>query len=324
MTEEVRLGMRWETPQADSALLAPEPHRMVTNTRTSLWPDRWPAIALPECIAAVEAAPPEKQTQVKWDLPCQTCVKNTACLNAKRKELGSLMYDREILTSPRSSESSLFPREMMEPMLLRQESLVRHWLPPFSMEHEYAVVQAWDLAWSEKIGGDWMVGMTAYVHKVSGRRHLLDIVRRQRLTFDDQIALIESEWKRFSADLVVIETNAAQKVWKQRVATTSAVPVIGHDTGSEKQSLSDGVPALLILLENRKWEVPFAPGYHREEVDVFLAELEAFGWVDGKLQGVGEHDDTVMCFWHLNWAMDKYLGMGAGEHRRGTQPGEYI
>lgn len=318
--------MRWESSsKADSALLDhPEPSRLVTNTRTSLWADRWPAIALPECIEKVEAAPPALQTQVKWDLPCQSCVKNTACLNAKRKELGPLMYDREILTSPRTSESSLFPREMMEPMLLRRESLVRHWLPPFSMEHEYAVLQSWDLAWSEKIGGDWMVGMTAYVHKVSGRRHLLDIVRVQRLTFDEQIDLIESEWKRFNADMVVIETNAAQKVWKQRVAKHTAVPVVSHDTGSEKQSLDVGVPALLILFENRKWEIPYAPGYHREEVDVFLAELEAFGWVDGKLQGVGEHDDTVMSFWHLNWAIDKFLAMGASEHRRDMQEGEYI
>lgn len=317
--------MRWESGQEQaSALLAPEPHRMVVNTRTSLWGDRWPAIALPQCVAAVEAAPPERQSEVKWALPCQTCVKNTACLNAKRKELGPLMYDREILTSPRTSESSLFPRELWEPMLMRQESLVRHWLPPFSLEHEYRIVQAWDLAWSEKIGGDWLVCMTAYVHVPSGRRHLLDIGRWQRLTFDEQIALIEAEWKRFRSDLVVIETNAAQKVWKQRLAKNTAVPVISHDTGSEKQSLSDGVPSLLILLENRKWSVPYAPGYHREEVDAFLGEMEAFGWVDGKLQGVGEHDDTVMTFWHLNWGLDKIVSMGTSEHRRGTQDGEYI
>ncbi len=74
------------------------------NTRNSLWPIRWPAIALQTCIDTVEAAPPELQSQVKWDLPCKTCPMNIACLNAKRKELGPLMYDREILTSPRTSE----------------------------------------------------------------------------------------------------------------------------------------------------------------------------------------------------------------------------
>jgi hypothetical protein len=316
------LGMRWE-PAAAPGVAVMEPLQSGVNTRVALWPQRWPAIALQECIDTVEAAPPELQSQVKFDLPCKTCAEKEGCLNAKRKELGPLMYDREILTSPRSSESSLFPLEMFKPMLMRDQNCVPYWHKPFSVESEYAVVQAWDLAWSEKIGGDWLVCMTAYVHRVTGRRHLLDVQRWQRLTFPAQCALIEARWEAYKSDLVVIEGDAAQQIWRQHMTATTSVPVLSHSSGS-KGDLAAGVPGLLILLENRKWEFPYAQGYHREEIDTWLSEMEAFGWVDGKLQGVGEHDDTVMCFWHLNWGIDKYLAMGTGEQYRGMQDGAQI
>lgn len=323
VVSETTLGMQWKSRTAvDKAPADDRVSKAQVNTRTALWSSRWPAIALQECIDIVEAAPAEEQAEVKFNLPCAQCVKNTACLNAKRKELGSLMYSREILTHPRTSDSSLFPRDLFAPMLMRREVFVPFWHKPFSVEHEYAVVQAWDIAWSEKVGGDWLVAMTAYVHKVTGRRHLLAIKRWQRITFDDQVKLIEAEAQTYKADLVVIEDAAAQTVWKQHMAKNTAVPVIGHGAG-DKTSLAQGVPGLLILLENRKWEFPYGPkgSYLRENMDVFLNEAEAFGWVDGKLQGVGEHDDTVMCWWHLNWGIDKYVAMGTGETHRGVVPG---
>ncbi len=171
--------------------------RLAENTRVALWPERWPAIALQVCIDRVEAAPdPAAKAAVRWALPCPDCPKNTACLNAKRKELGPLLYDREILTRPRTSESSLFPFETFEKLLRPTEALVPFWHKPFSLEHRYGVAQAWDLAWSERIGGDWLVCMTGYVDRQTGVRHLLDIERWQRISFDDQVQLIERSGRR--------------------------------------------------------------------------------------------------------------------------------
>jgi hypothetical protein len=319
------LGMQWVqrgTPSDD--LVTEDPVRLAAvNTRTSLWPTRWPAIALEECIETVEAAPYDKQAEVKWGLPCDVCPENTRCLNAKRKELGPLLYDREIQTSPRSSESTLFPFDMWRPLLRGGESLVPYWNKPFSLEHDYGVCQAWDIAWSEKTGGDYLVCETAYVHRPSGKRHLLDVQRWQRLSFREQIRLMVHQSEVYQPDLVVIETDAAQQVWQQEVDKEARVPVLGHDAGT-KRDLQVGVPGLLLLLEGRKWEIPFQIGtLHHEEVRNMLAEFEAFGWNDGKLEGVGEHDDTVMCFWHLNWGLDRLLWSGAGgvETRRNVVPG---
>lgn len=321
MTE---LGMKWRSKgdgqTAPVQIRDSKIHEV--NTRTSLWPDRWPAIAKQSCIDTVEAAPPEQRAQVKFDLPCSTCELRMRCLNARRKEIGSLMYDREIMTSPRTSESSLFPEELVLPLCNRGEALVPHYRKPFGAEHEYVVVQAWDIAWSEKTGGDWLVCMTGLANLRSGRRQLLDIDRWQRKTFQQQLDLIEARWATYAADLVVIESDAAQQIWKQQVAANTSVPVMQHAAAGGKHSLAVGVPSLLIKFENRKWEFPYAEGsYHHEHIETFLSELEAFGWVDGQLQGIGEHDDTVMAFWHLDWGIDRLVREAVRERHVGMQPG---
>lgn len=269
----------------------------------------------------MEAAPVEEQSRVKFNLPCQDCPKSAACLNAKRKELGALLYDREILTKPRSSESSLFPMELFTPMLNKNSQLLSYWHKPFSLEHQYKVVQAWDLAWSERIGGDYLVSMTASIHLPTGKRTLLDLQRWQRVSFDEQIKLISAKWSAFNSDLVIIESDAAQSVWSKHVARNTSVPVKPHAAGG-KGDFATGIPSLLLLLENEKWEFPYDPqGPRYEEIQNMLAEFEAFGWVDGKLQGVGEHDDTVMCWYHLNYGLDifaqAYAG-GNGDTTRGN------
>lgn len=302
---ERKLGLtRLDAPAAEDQDLFP----VSTNTRVSLWPERYPAIALQECIDLVEAAPKDKQSEVKFNLPCQTCPENTGCLNAKAKEVGPLIYAREILTSPMSNESSLFPRKIFRPMLQAGESLVPFWNAPFSLEHEYKIVQAWDIAWSEKVGGDYLVCMTGYIHLPTGLRQLLYVERWQRLGFKQQCELIETKWRQYKADLVVIEGDAAQAIWSQHMSAETPVPVLRHDAAGDKHDLAVGVPGLLIAFANRKWRIPWTAGtYLHDEVENMLKEFAAFGWVDGKLQGVGEHDDAVMAFWHLHWGMDRMV-----------------
>jgi phage terminase large subunit-like protein len=295
------------------------------NTRVSLWADRWPAIALQECIDEVEAAPDEEKSKVKYDLPCHDCPAASRCLNSKRKELGPLLYDREIMTKPRSQESTLFNMELMGPLLRADRSFVPYWHKPFSMEHKWKVVQAWDLAWSEKIGGDYLVCMTGAVNLDDGQRMLLDLQRWQRISFDEQVKLITAKWQSFNADAVIIESDAAQSIWSKHIGRNTAVPVKPHSAGG-KRDLQSGVPSLLIMLENQKWEFPYERGSLRhDEMENFLAELEAFGWVDGKLEGVGEHDDTVMCWWHLNYGLNLFSSNthkdGVHTQRAGVVPG---
>jgi len=280
------------------------------NVTTSLWPERWPAIAKQECIDIVLAAPPEDRTVVKFGLPCDTCELASACLNAKRKVMGPLLYDREIQTVPRSSESSMFPRELFEPDMLRDEEFLRYYVKPYSFEDRFAVASAWDIAWSERSGGDWMVKMTAVLDRETGKRKLIDILRVQKLSFKQQVELVQDEWRKYHDDAVVMEADAAQKVWGQYIGETTAVPIMRHEAGASqedggKRDLTTGVPSLIMQLEAHRWQWPNQRGtFHNENMEVFLSEAENFGWVDGKLEGVGEHDDTVMAWYHLQWVMN--------------------
>lgn len=290
--------------------------------RTSLWKTRWPSIALQECVDAIEAAPPEEQEQVRRDLPCATCPENTRCLNAKRKEIGPLLFDREIQTRPRASESSLFPRSLFEPMLDPDVECLPHYRKPAGAEDRYAIVSGWDLAWSEKVGGDWLVRFTAMADRRTGRFRLLDIARWQALRYTEQCALIEADHYRYSSDLVVIEGDAAQTIWRQNIEETTAVPVLSHNVAGSKRDLHVGVPSLLIDLANRRWTFPHRKhGRGYDQVETLLSEAEAFGWQDGKLEGSGEHDDCVLAWWHCSWGLRMLLGAGENEDYRGVQPG---
>lgn len=292
--------------------------------KTALWGSRWPLIALQECIDKVELADPEVRSEVTWSLPCQDCQKNTACLVAKRKELGPLLFDREIQTRPRSSESSLFPRELFEPLLDREAACLAYYEKPFGVEERYQVASAWDIAWSERTGGDFMVKMTGVLDRQTGERTIIDIWRGQGLSFTQQMDLISSEWAKYRDDLVVIEADAAQKIWSQYIGETTAVPVMPH-YASDKRDLAAGVPSMIMQLEGKKWRFPFKRGsFHHENMEVFLGEAEAFGWINGKLEGVGEHDDTVMAWWHLSWALDRLSSVKQKSIRRNVQPGSYI
>lgn len=291
----------------DSQVLEAPPLTAV-NTRVSLWPTRWPAIALDVCIDKVEEAPPEARAEVKRDLPCKFCPENSRCLVGKHKELGPLLYSRELLTKARSQEASLFPDTLMLPMFDTTRACLPHYLKPAGLEHELIVVSAWDIAWSEKIGGDWLVKITGELNLRTGRKRVIDIRRWQALTYPQQTALIVQQHEIYHDDWVVIEADAAQIIWSQTVEATSNVPVLRHAAGSEKQSMALGVPALLIDFSNQRWTFPYREGCRGyDDIHQLLIELGAFGYLDGKLQGVGEHDDCVMALWHL------WYGLRCGE-----------
>lgn len=306
----------------DDPELAPErPARTAVNSRVSLWPGRWPAIAVQACIDQVEEAPLLARAEVKRNLPCKACVKNTACLVAKQKEQGPLLYGREFLTEPRSQEASLFPRALMAPMLDPSAGCLPHYLKAPGRERIEWVVSAWDLAWSEKIGGDYLVKITGMLDLRTRRKRVLDIRRWQGLTYPQQCQLIVQQQQLYHDDAVIIESDAAQVIWAQTLEAQSGIPVLRHAAGDDKQSLTIGVPALLIDFSLRRWSFPYRQGAERfDEVENLLVELGAFGYNNGKLEGVGEHDDTVMALWHLWWGLN-LAGGTIQEFSRGVTQG---
>lgn len=302
------------------------PH--VSEDPNALWATKRPTIARQACVDFMVG----KSFADEVHLPCggdpgggEGCPENQSCLVAKRKEVGSLMYDREFLTTPRAATSSLFPRERMEPSLRYDQSLV----PRFGRHsNRFWVVNGWDVAWSERTGGDYLAKISAVLDRKTGRKKLLDINRWQALTFRQQVGLMKQEHLVYHANLTVIEEAGAQSIWTQEtrhegeeedvqildpdahgktlemLGQLKGIAAVGHPAGDKKDFVK-GVPGLILDLERRVWEMPMLEGsYHHEEMLNFLIELEAFGWHDDKLEGVGEHDDTVMAWWHNWWGLE--------------------
>jgi hypothetical protein len=68
-------------------------------------------------------------------------------------------------------------------------------------------------------------------------------------------------------------------------------------TAQNKYPLDKGIPGLRILLENGKMTIPRGDAISIALSDIWIEECISFGFVDGKLQGAGAHDDTVMAWW---------------------------
>jgi hypothetical protein len=255
----------------------------------ALWPERWPIRAIPDC-----------------DFDCPNCLAFQSCLIGKRREVGPLIFDREFLLNPRSSISSLVPREMFEPMLNRQLQFVPRavdWME--DLRTRFVICTGWDFALSEKTAADFTAKFTIAMDRETGKRQVLEIVRWKGISFDRQLHEIQDSYRRMREDVIILETTLFQRIYKNWITERTMLPVIGHSTGSEKASLETGIPSLVLALERDMYVIPYASGPTREMVDTWLSECMAFGWYNDKLQGVGEHDDTVIAWWLAELGLKK-------------------
>lgn len=239
-------------------------------------------------------------------------------LQQARKELGSqLRFSREYLCQPITDESSLFPGWLFETPGIKQPYALglkyKYWT-----DRGMSLYVGVDLAMSASVGGDYLV---TYVMAIDnkGNRWIVDIVRRKGLGYQEQVDLIVRVAKRYRASLVFCEANQYQRVISDMVVKTSDVSIkafyttgkggatnqrkgISSQVSGNKNALDKGVPALRMLFENAKVRIPWAKET-RETVKVWIDEMQSFGWADGKLQGVGAHDDTVMAMWLCDQAI---------------------
>lgn len=278
--------------------LDPTIARLLDN-HVALWPERWPIRAIPDC-----------------DFDCPRCPKQLACLIGKRREVGPLVFDREFMCNPRSSVSSLFPIEMFEPLLNRKIQFTNstaQWST--KLREEFVVVTGWDFALSEKVAADYTAKFTIAFHRRTQKRQVLEIRRWKGISFDRQLHEIQQSYSRYKDDCVVLESVLFQRIYQNWITDRTSIPVIGHDTGTEKQSLENGVPSLLLALERGMYVIPYQSGMTREMVDIWLAECMAYGWVNDRLQGVGEHDDTVIAWWLAELGLKR---VGRAQYGTGT------
>ena len=225
-------------------------------------------------------------------------------LRAKEREIGSLAFGQEYLLVPATSEASLFPLKLftkhpatlahdLRVGLTRQEINDRGWSVFFGV----------DVAQSAEVGADYFWIVVLAVDE-AGNRYVIDTFREKGLPFHAQLSTIEDWAARYEPDLIYIEANASQRIYGDELIRTTDLPIGKFVTSAAgKNSLESGVPGLRPLIENGKLRFARGDAESIQRTDPLIAELGCFAWVDGKLQGVGAHDDGVMALFLADQAV---------------------
>jgi hypothetical protein len=217
-------------------------------------------------------------------------------LRDKRDEIGSVAFAREILCEPITDDIAIFPSSLFPPCYDKTMTL----RPTIDTIRAMglSVFVGVDIARSASVGADYFVIFVVGVSRRDGDHYILDIQREKGRPFKHQIDMIKMAGRRYRADMICIESNAMQQVWSDEVIRTTDLPVRPFvTTAQNKYPLDKGVPGLRILLENGKVKIPRGDEYSVTQTNAWIGECTQFGFVDGKLQGIGEHDDTVMAWW---------------------------
>lgn len=219
-----------------------------------------------------------------------------------RRDQDALLFAREYQNDPIDDSSSLFPFDLTDKALQKGKHLT--FLSTYHPAAGEYVLLGMDLAASEAVGADFTVCWVAKIDWVSQHLTLLFGHREKGMSFEAQLNLLRNCCSNYGVDIGVVEENGFQR-WLY--AETLKYPetagkLIGHRTGREKATITEGVPSMKITLLQEAWTFPSGDQNSRRLAAIWQAEMAAYGWKDDKLQGVGEHDDTVMAWWFLDRA----------------------
>lgn len=247
--------------------------------------------------------------------------RSLAHLEKRLASMGEIAFRQEYLLIPATNEASLFPVSLFYE---RPETMAT-WLRLRPSAEEMKAREGWryyagvDIAMSANAAADYTTIVVLGVDEKKNR-YIVEYERKKGMGFSAQLRWIEDILQPYhAAEQLVevrIESNQMQQAWPTELAATTDLPIRGHKTGVEKNSLAKGVPSLRPLLENGKLRIARGDAYSQERTDILVGEMQAFGWVGGKLQGVGKHDDAVMALWLADCAVRRagqFMIFGVGD-----------
>jgi hypothetical protein len=228
------------------------------------------------------------------------------------RDVDPISFAREYQNDPRDDSGSLFPYALTQTVLDRGSDLT--FLPSYRARPGEFVILGYDLAVSEEAGADYTVGWVAAYDRMAQTARILHGFRERGLTFAEQLDKLRRLCAFYPVDLGIVEDNAFQR-WLLTEAhkyPETAGRLLGHRTGREKASFVDGVPSLRLRLLESFWTFPTGDAESLRLARLWQSEMSAFGWKDGRLAGLGEHDDMVIAWWFLDRAIrtiDEWFAM---------------
>lgn len=235
---------------------------------------------------------------------------NMESLLDKKVTQGSLIFSREILVRPVSSDSTIFPWSILERSFIGMDeyTLVNNiWSHPKKFKK---VAVGCDYAISANIGADFSV-FTVWGVDDLDNYWLLYMYRKQGASYNEQIATMKKINQDFSPTVIMVETNQMQMIFSQG-AREAGLPIVDHNTGTNKYDLKSGLPSIAILFEQNKIKLPRGDQNSRDLTDMMCMEFSTVTFTEkGKLESVSAHDDICMSTW-IGIKACNYINQGFG------------
>jgi len=214
-----------------------------------------------------------------------------------KQSLGTIVFSREILVSPISDSSSLFPYEYLMRATIGMEN-IRYVdnIESFPIKMERVAVGC-DFAISGAIGAD------SSVFRVWGRGTDKNIYcihhwRKKGASHNEQVSQVVSIDDRFHPNVIVMEANGFQRIIADMVKQRGAKNVKQFITTSGiKKDLYLGLPSLSAMFERGTLRMPFAPDETTQDItNLAFTEYNGvtFNEDSGKLENSVDHDDICM------------------------------
>lgn len=159
---------------------------------------------------------------------------------------------------------------------------------------------------AEKTDSDYMVIWTVGLTE-KGRRDLLGVKRVRGLSPKQVMDEIEKEARRFNPYRTIIEDNSFGVIYAENLIDETDLPIRKHHTDANKNDPFEGVPALSVRFETRKFRLPYCTPEDRDKTQKVIDELHQFP--------LAEHDDTVMAGWIAEFGVIKWLKRQARQRK---------
>lgn len=216
-----------------------------------------------------------------------------------KKSLGSIVFSREILVSPVSDGSSLFPWKFLNKSFIGMEnvSLVDN-INSFPIKLKRVVIGC-DFAISGAIGADFTV-YTVWGVDFNNQYYLLHIWRIKGASHNEQVSKIVQLDSQFKPNKIVCEDNGFQRIIVDMAKQRGLYNIEEFTTTSKiKKDDYSGLPSLSALFERGEIKVPYAEDDYgtRDKALQLLSEFNSITYNEdgkGKLESSSEHDDGVM------------------------------
>jgi phage terminase large subunit-like protein len=210
--------------------------------------------------------------------------------------LGSIVFAREVLVTPVSDDSSLFPWDYLNTAFVGMEniSLVEN-IESFPIKLERIEVGC-DFAISGNVGADYCV-FEVWGIDSNENYYLLHVWRKQGASHNEQVSMIARIDRAFRPNRITIESNGFQRIMGKLAEERGLTNIEEFITTSQnKKDLYEGLPSLSAMFERGQIKIPCKEGYSKDMALWLCGEFNSITINEdkGTLESSDQHDDGVM------------------------------